>query len=170
AMVAGAILVTPFASKAGWVEWGYCKAAIATLRVYGITPWVREYLLSRLFSVKGRGNHSDLSQTFRRDIQSRDSSGLLHMLQAVMRREDILEDVKQLKECNLLIIAGDQSDFYQDCLEMNLRVNKSRAAYIEVMGSGTVVSEENPERMVSSIQQFLRGMQYYGIGSSWNVQ
>ena len=61
----------------------------------------------------------------------RRSQNVMHYLQAIHQRQDLTENLKQLK-CRTLILVGDQSPFHHEALHINNAMNRRYNALIEV--------------------------------------
>jgi len=164
-IVKGLILISSISQAPGWWEWGNLQAAIMNINKFGITRWVNDFILNRLFSVEGRGimGTSDLAQAFRREIETRNPQGLAQYLTAMMNRKDIGPDMERAP-FTVLQIVGEKSPFHEDSLDLNQYLDSSRSSWIEVPRCGSVITEERPDSLTQSIDLFFKGLQQIGIG------
>mmetsp|Transcript_16045 Transcript_16045/g.22139 ORF Transcript_16045/g.22139 Transcript_16045/m.22139 type:complete len:320 (-) Transcript_16045:356-1315(-) len=156
------LLVSPYASRPGWTEWANLKGAINQLWFRGLTNWVREYMVSRLVHQGVMNTSHGFAQAFRREIEARPSGVLCQYLMAALRRESMVDQVKDLKSRVLLILGG-RSPFRAEGLDLNVVIAR-HASLIEVDGHGTVVTEESPQEVIGPLELFLQGMQHEGFG------
>mmetsp|Transcript_6788 Transcript_6788/g.11704 ORF Transcript_6788/g.11704 Transcript_6788/m.11704 type:complete len:314 (-) Transcript_6788:594-1535(-) len=159
--MAGLILATPLANKASWYEWGNLKAATYQLHYSGLSNWVREYLITRLVHNGMMHRASDLTMAYRRDLDARAPSVLMHYLQAAMTREG-LDELKSLK-AQVLIFVGEKSPFCDESLDLNVKT-ASHGSLVAIEGAGTVTTEERPQEMTMPIDAFLQRLQQQGFG------
>ncbi|XP_024966351.1 protein NDL1-like [Cynara cardunculus var. scolymus] len=164
--VAGLILISPLCKAPSWTEWFYNKLMSNMLYYYGMCSVLKECLLQRYFSKEVRGSpeipESDIVQACRKLLDERQSSNVLRFLQAIDRRPDITEGLERLK-CRTLIFVGDSSPFHSDSLHMTTKLDRRYSALVEVQGCGSMVTEEQPDAMLVSLEYFLTG---YGLYKS----
>ncbi|KAK6147757.1 hypothetical protein DH2020_018669 [Rehmannia glutinosa] len=134
------------------------------LYYYGMCGLLKECLLYRYFSKEVRGSaevpESDIVQACRRLLDERQSTNVLRFLQAIDRRPDITDGLKTLK-CRTLIFVGDSSPFHSDALHMIAKLDKRFSALVEVQACGSMVTEEQPQAMLTSMEYFLMGFGLY---------
>ncbi|PIN07221.1 NDR1 protein [Handroanthus impetiginosus] len=161
--VLGLILVSPLCKAPSWREWLLNKVMSNLLYYYGMCTLLKEFLLSRYFSKEVRGTaevpESDIVQACRRLLDERQSTNVLRFLQAIDRRPDITDGLKTLK-CRTLIFVGDNSPFHSEALHMIAKLDKRCSALVEVQACGSMVTEEQPQAMLTSMEYFLMG---YGL-------
>ncbi|KAJ9547906.1 hypothetical protein OSB04_020449 [Centaurea solstitialis] len=166
--VTGLILVSPLCKAPSWTEWFYNKLMSNLLYYYGMCSLLKECLLQRYFSKEVRGSleipESDIVQACRKLLDERQSGNVLRFLQAIDRRPDITEGLKRLK-CRTLIFVGDSSPFHSDALHMTAKLDRRYSALVEVQGCGSMVTEEQPDAMLVSMEYFLTGYGLYKSGS-----
>ncbi|GKA03322.1 pollen-specific protein SF21-like protein isoform X2 [Tanacetum coccineum] len=75
------------------------------------------------------------------------------------RRPDITEGLTKLK-CRTLIFVWDSSPFHYEALHMILKLDRRCNGLVEVQGCGSLVTEEQPQEMLVSLEYFLTG---YGL-------
>ncbi|KVI12182.1 Ndr [Cynara cardunculus var. scolymus] len=80
----------------------------------------------------------------------------------LLMRPDITEGLERLK-CRTLIFVGDSSPFHSDSLHMTTKLDRRYSALVEVQGCGSMVTEEQPDAMLVSLEYFLTG---YGLYKS----
>nr|GEV75627.1 pollen-specific protein SF21-like isoform X2 [Tanacetum cinerariifolium] len=133
------------------------------LYYYGMCSVLKECLLQRYFSKELRGSpdvpESDIVQACRKLLDERQSVNVLRFLQAIDRRPDITEGLTKLK-CRTLIFVGDSSPFRSEALHMTSKLDRRYNALVEVQGCGSLVTEEQPQEMLVSLEYFLTG---YGL-------
>lgn len=124
---------------------------------------MKECLLQRYFSKEVRsgtqGSESDIVQACRRLLDERQSLNVLRFLQAINQRYDLTDGLRKL-QCRMLIFVGDSSPFHSEALHMNAKLN-TRTSLVEVEACGSLVTEEQPHAMVTSIELFLTGYGFY---------
>ncbi|KAL7095931.1 hypothetical protein ACP275_10G053100 [Erythranthe tilingii] len=158
--VVGLILVSPLCKAPSWTEWLCNKVMSNLLYYYGMCSVLKECLLYRYFSKEVRGNaevpESDIVEACRRLLDERQSINVLRFLQAIDRRPDITSGLKKLK-CRTLVFVGDNSPFHSDALDMIAKLDRRYSALVEVQGCGSMVTEEQPQAMLTSMEYFLMG-------------
>nr|DAD19521.1 TPA_asm: hypothetical protein HUJ06_020984 [Nelumbo nucifera] len=134
------------------------------LYFYGMCDMVKDSLLQRYFSKEVRsdlyGAESDIVQACRRLLDERQSSNVMHFLQAINERHDLTEDLKKL-QCKSLIFVGESSPFYAEALHMSSKMDRRSSSLVEVQACGSLVTEEHPYAMLIPIEFFLMGFGYY---------
>ncbi|XP_010256013.1 PREDICTED: pollen-specific protein SF21-like isoform X1 [Nelumbo nucifera] len=162
--VLGLILVTPLCREPSWTEWLCNKVILNLLYFYGMCDMVKDSLLQRYFSKEVRsdlyGAESDIVQACRRLLDERQSSNVMHFLQAINERHDLTEDLKKL-QCKSLIFVGESSPFYAEALHMSSKMDRRSSSLVEVQACGSLVTEEHPYAMLIPIEFFLMGFGYY---------
>ncbi|KAL0308520.1 UNVERIFIED_CONTAM: protein NDL1 [Sesamum radiatum] len=133
------------------------------LYYYGMCGLLKECLLYRYFSKEVRGGvdipESDIVEACRRLLDERQSTNVLRFLEAIERRPDITNGLKTLKR-RTLIFVGDNSPFHSESLHMIAKLDKKYSALVEVQDCGSMVTEEQPQAMLTSLEYFLMG---YGL-------
>ncbi|KAI3823747.1 hypothetical protein L1987_05188 [Smallanthus sonchifolius] len=74
-------------------------------------------------------------------------------------RPDLTEGLKRL-QCRSLIFVGENSPFNSDSLHMTSKLDRRFSALVEVLGCGSIVTEEQPDAMLIPLEYFLMG---YGL-------
>lgn len=148
---AGLVLFAPCCKKATWWEYMFGKVLLKCLWYYGWnSKFAHTHLYQRLFSSATNAaaqdgyGVSELLYTFNQEVEKIDPRSIWKYLRAVLDREDILDDVKNLKSRVLLFLCVD-SIYKHESLEMNLRLQHNIADYIEVFDSGTLITEQLPQ-------------------------
>ncbi|KAF2582223.1 hypothetical protein F2Q68_00000389 [Brassica cretica] len=124
---------------------------------------VKELLLKRYFSKEVRGNaqvpESDIVQECRRLLCERQSTNVWRYLEAINGRVDLSEGLRKL-QCRTLIFIGENSAYHSEAVHMTTKLDRRYGALVEVQGSGSLVTEEQPQAMVIPMEYFLMG---YGL-------
>ncbi|KAK4415645.1 protein NDL1 [Sesamum alatum] len=161
--VLGLILVSPLCKAPSWTEWLCNKVMSNLLYYYGMCGLLKECLLYRYFSQEVRGSadvpESDIVEACRRLLDERQSTNVLRFLEAIERRPDITNGLKTLKR-RTLIFVGDNSPFHSESLHMIAKLDKKYSALVEVQDCGSMVTEDQPQAMLTSLEYFLMG---YGL-------
>ncbi|PWA95130.1 NDRG, Alpha/Beta hydrolase fold protein [Artemisia annua] len=161
--VIGLILVSPLCKTPSWSEWLSNKVMSNVLYYYGMCGLVKELLLIRYFSKEVRGGtivpDSDMVQSCRRSLDEMQSLNVLRYLEALNGRPDITDGLKRL-QCRTLIFVGENSPFHSESLHMTSKLDRRFSALVEVGRCGSMVTEEQPDAMLMSLEYFLMG---YGI-------
>lgn len=161
--VVGLILVSPLCKAPSWTEWLCNKVMSNLLYYYGMCSLLKECLLYRYFSKEVRGNaevqESDIVQACRRLLDERQNTNVLRFLQAIDGRPDLTNGLRKLK-CRTLIFVGDSSPFHSEAIHMIAKLDKRYSALVEVLECGSIVTEEQPQAMLTSMEYFLMG---YGL-------
>ncbi|KAF2582224.1 hypothetical protein F2Q68_00000388 [Brassica cretica] len=133
------------------------------LYYYGMCGVVKELLLKRYFSKEVRGNaqvpESDIVQECRRLLCERQSTNVWRFLEAINGRVDLSEGLRKL-QCRTLIFIGENSAYHSEAVHMTTKLDRRYGALVEVQGSGSLVTEEQPQAMVIPMEYFLMG---YGL-------
>jgi pimeloyl-ACP methyl ester carboxylesterase len=161
--VLGLILVSPLCQAPSWSEWLCNKVMSNLLYYYGTCGVVKEMLLKRYFSKEVRGNghvpESDIVQECRRLLSERQSTNVWRFLEAINGRVDLSEGLRKL-QCRTLIFIGENSAYHSEAVHMTTKLDRRYGALVEVQGSGSLVSEEQPQAMIIPMEYFLMG---YGL-------
>ncbi|CAF1883294.1 protein NDL2-like isoform X2 [Brassica napus] len=161
--VLGLILVSPLYQAPSWSEWLCNKVMSNLLYYYGMCGVVKELLLKRYFSKEVRGNaqvpESDIVQECRRLLCERQSTNIWRFLEAINGRVDLSEGLRKL-QCRTLIFIGESSCYHSEAVHMTTKLDRRYGALVEVQGSGSLVTEEQPQAMVIPMEYFLMG---YGL-------
>lgn len=162
--VFGLMLVSPICKAPSWTEWLFNKVMSNLLYFYGMCSVVKELLLKRYFSKEVRGNaqapESDIVQACRRLLDERQSPNVWRFLEAINGRPDISEGLKKL-QCRSLIFVGENSSFHSEALHMTSKLDRRYSALVEVQACGSMVTEEQPDAMVTPMEYFLMGCGLY---------
>ncbi|KAK1306477.1 Pollen-specific protein SF21 [Acorus calamus] len=162
--VLGLILVSPLCKSPSWTEWFCNKVTLNLMYYYGMCGVLKEFLLHRYFSKEVRcgnqGVESDIVQACRRLLDERQSTNIMRFLQAIHERHDLTERLKNL-QCKALIFVGENSPFHSEAIHMSAKMDKRTNALVEVQACGSLVTEEQPQAMVNSIEFFLMGYGFY---------
>nr|XP_043630979.1 protein NDL2-like [Erigeron canadensis] len=162
--VLGLILVSPLCKAPSWTEWLCNKLLANILYYYGMCGLIKELLLIRYFSKEVRGGaiipETELVHSCRRLLSERQSSNVLHFLEAINGRPDITEGLKRL-QCRSLIFVGENSPFNSESLHMTSKLDRRFSALVEVQGCGSIVTEEQPDAMLIPLEYFLMGYGFY---------
>ncbi|KAK3441811.1 hypothetical protein EUGRSUZ_B01699 [Eucalyptus grandis] len=160
--VLGLILVSPICKAPSWTEWLYNKVLLNLLYFYGMCGLLKEFLLQRYFSKEIRcsmhGSESDVVQTCRKLLDERQSLNVMRFLEAMNRRHDLTDSLKNL-HCKTLIFVGESSPFHAESVYMSAKMDRKVCALVEACGS--LVTEEHPYAMLIPIEFFLMGFGYY---------
>ncbi|KAL3750348.1 hypothetical protein ACJRO7_011360 [Eucalyptus globulus] len=162
--VLGLILVSPICKAPSWTEWLYNKVLLNLLYFYGMCGLLKEFLLQRYFSKEIRctmhGSESDVVQTCRKLLDERQSLNVMRFLEAMNRRHDLTDSLKNL-HCKTLIFVGESSPFHAESVYMIAKMDRKVCALVEVQACGSLVTEEHPYAMLIPIEFFLMGFGYY---------
>ena len=161
--VTGLILVSPLCRAPTWNEWLYNKFMSNMLYYYGMTDLLKEFLLHRYFSKDVCGSldvpESDIVRSCRKLLDERNNTNVWRYLQAIHRRPDLTEELKNL-ECRTVIFVGENSPFHAEALHMAANLGTKCCALVEVQACGSIVTEEQPHSMLIPLEYFLKG---YGL-------
>ncbi|KAL3750234.1 hypothetical protein ACJRO7_011255 [Eucalyptus globulus] len=120
--VLGLIFVSPVCKAHSWTEWFYNKVLLNLLK---------EFLLQRYFSKEIRcsmhGSKSDLVQTCRKLLDERYSLNVMRFLEAMNRRHDLTDNLKNL-HCKTLIFVGESSPFHAESMYMSAKMDRKVCA------------------------------------------
>ncbi|KAK4485900.1 hypothetical protein RD792_008551, partial [Penstemon davidsonii] len=162
--VMGLVLFSPLCKAPSWTEWLCNKMMSNLLYTCGMCGLVKELLLMRYFSKDVRGSvdlpESDVVQSCRRFLGERQSPNVLRFLDAINRRPDITEGLKQL-QCRSLIFVGENSPFHYGALHMTSKLDRRLSALVEVQACGSMVTEEQPDALLIPLEYFLMGYGFY---------
>lgn len=93
-------------------------------------------------------------------LDERQSTNVLRFLHAMERRPDLTEGLKTLK-CRTLIFVGENSPFHSEALHIIAKLDKRCSALVEVSSCGSMVTEEQPQSMLTSLEYFLTNYGMY---------
>ncbi|KAK3441812.1 hypothetical protein EUGRSUZ_B01699 [Eucalyptus grandis] len=132
--VLGLILVSPICKAPSWTEWLYNKVLLNLLYFYGMCGLLKEFLLQRYFSKEIRcsmhGSESDVVQTCRKLLDERQSLNVMRFLEAMNRRHDLTDSLKNL-HCKTLIFVGESSPFHAESVYMSAKMDRKVCALVE---------------------------------------
>lgn len=162
--VMGLILVSPLCKSPSWTEW-LCNKVMSNLLYFcGMCSFVKELLLVRYFSKEARGSvevpESDVVRTCRRLLGERQSPNVWRFLEAINERPDITGGLRKLR-CRSLIFVGENSPFHFEALQMASKLDRRFSALVEVQACGSMVTEEQPDAMLTPMEYFLTGLGFY---------
>ncbi|XP_048602783.1 protein NDL2-like isoform X1 [Brassica napus] len=89
----------------------------------------------------------------------RQSTNIWRFLEAINGRVDLSEGLRKL-QCRTLIFIGESSCYHSEAVHMTTKLDRRYGALVEVQGSGSLVTEEQPQAMVIPMEYFLMG---YGL-------
>ncbi|XP_051131653.1 protein NDL1-like isoform X3 [Andrographis paniculata] len=162
--VIGLILVSPLCKQPSWKEWLCNKVISNLLYYYGMCGLLKECLLYRYFSKEVRGSvgfpESDIVQACRRLLDERQSKNVMRFVQALERRPDITQGLRTLR-CRTLIFVGSLSPFHSEAVHMFAKMDERHTALVEVSSCGSMVTEEHPQAMLTSLEYFLSNYGMY---------
>lgn len=162
------IIINANASKSGWIEWAYQKWNAWYLKSNMVTAGVEEYLLWHWFGNKTIETNADLVSSFVDHIKQVNAVNLGHFIASYIKRTDLniwreLDPVKKASannfNCEVMLVAGDNSPHLDDTVEMNGRLDPSRSNWVK-FSCGGMILEECPGNMYESIRLFLQGLGY----------
>lgn len=165
--VLGGLFVSPAAKTCGWTEWAWSTAVVATLRsplpgVGSWQPWVVDSMLQRWFSARARGitARTDLARgAARRLVNGMAPRAAAEYVSALARRGDITARLKNfLGRAVVVAGSGCYAGGQTEALEFRAACTPARSAWIEVEGSGALVSEERPDGLIRPMHLFLQAV------------
>merc|ERR1712066_906723 len=132
---------------------------------------LREQLMDYLFSSSELGGCSgDLIASTQQNLQQMDQEALLAFYNALKTRTEI--DIERpvlptdmnkpnVLKINSMIIIGDwATNFMEDAMEFNSRLNPEKSNFVKLSDAGGMVYEEQPTKCAESIKLFLQGLGY----------
>ncbi|XP_010541052.1 PREDICTED: pollen-specific protein SF21 isoform X3 [Tarenaya hassleriana] len=133
-------------------------------------------LLRHVWIVKGsfaseeaRGNsevpESCAVKACRRLLDERHNTNLMWFLEAINRRRNLTDGLRNLK-CRALIFVGDQSPFHSEALQMMSVLDRRYTALVEVQACGSMVAVEQPHAMLIPMELFFMG---YGLSRRCHI-
>jgi len=166
--IAGMILVSPMSRQANYAEWMYAKwfrvkCARGSKRV---SDSGANHLMGRLFSKYGTDGFagkfsSDLALTTKNEMQEMRIDALLAYYDATVNRLDNTHIASSLK-CRTLILAGSESPWYNDSLNMNRVMDKTLTSWVDMEKVGAAVTMEHPSAMLSPVHLWLQRLKAEG--------
>ncbi|XP_010541051.1 PREDICTED: pollen-specific protein SF21 isoform X2 [Tarenaya hassleriana] len=167
--VTGLILISPLCNSPSWTEWFYYKVMSNLLYYYGMCGLLKDLLLQRYFSKEARGNsevpESCAVKACRRLLDERHNTNLMWFLEAINRRRNLTDGLRNLK-CRALIFVGDQSPFHSEALQMMSVLDRRYTALVEVQACGSMVAVEQPHAMLIPMELFFMG---YGLSRRCHI-
>jgi len=166
--VVAAILISPSCNRASTVEHILGAIAKFNLRRYGWNSWSLRHLMKRMFSYRalcgGSGGlfGSDLARTARREMSELDVKAVLSYYEAALNRLDNTHIYGDL-DIDAIILAGTYSPWYKETLNMNVVMKPTKVTWLEMEGCGTVVTMEDPMRLLSPINLFIQRLKSIGV-------
>ena len=165
--VTALILVNPTAGPPSWLDATIGELRIQSLWLRGTTPGAVEYFLARYFRREARGVYGDFSSDMCRaaaeDLKRIDSRRLAAYAAACVRREPIAESWCRLIECDTLVVVGDESVCKAESLAVNENIPSPHATLVMLDKCGLLITEEQPQRLLSPIELFIQGLVQRGI-------
>ncbi|XP_076470455.1 protein NDRG3-like isoform X3 [Babylonia areolata] len=163
------VLVNPYATQAGWIEWGYQKMNSWYLFSGQMTNFTEEYLLWHWFGKKTRWQNHDLITVYQEYIKSINAQNLALLIQSYLKRTDlgIVREMDPMRKvsartvrCRTLMLVGDDSPHIDQAVEMNGRMLPEETDFMKVADCGGMPLEEQPGKVCEAFRLFLQGMGY----------
>jgi len=165
--VQGLILIGSSPSAAGWIEWGYSKAARWSSTGLGIaeaemTPLACSNFLTQYFGSSTQANNKDLMDTYTDHLTNKMTyQNIAAWMTSYESREEIFEEGDGLMiKANTMMIYGSESWDKDGIVDKFDRFDPSGIAKIEVEGCGNMVHEEQPAAVCEPIRLYLEGLGY----------
>lgn len=172
-MVEGLVLINCVSTQSTWTEWAQQKLSSFYLRGKGMTNYTQEYLLWHYFGKKTMETHQDLVVQFRENLaKSVNPYNLSLFIESYIKRSDLHIKREQEKtehfratptrtiDCDVMLIAGTNSPHLNDTVEMNSRLNPTKATWMKMSDCGGMILEEQPAKLAEAFKLFLQGMGY----------
>ncbi|CAG0914115.1 unnamed protein product [Notodromas monacha] len=161
-------LVNCVSTQSGWIEWGYQKMNIRSLRNAGsLTANALEYLLWHHFGKAQETRNHDLVQVYRQYFADKmNPHNLSLLLETYITRSDL--GIQRLNvQCGappgkgtlampVLLITGHYSPHVEDTVTLNSRLDPSKSSWLKLSDCGMPL-EERPEKVCEALRLFLQG-------------
>ncbi|GMR54086.1 hypothetical protein PMAYCL1PPCAC_24281, partial [Pristionchus mayeri] len=160
------VLVNCVHTKAGWIEWGYQKMNMSYLHKTGMTSFTVDYLMWHHFGRRIDECAADIVRQYRVFFQHLPNpNNLAALIQSYVARTPICfsrdeSDGPKLK-IPVLQIVGAGSAFVNDTVEVNARLDPSKADWIKVSDSCGLVLDDRPAAVTEALMLFLQGLGFF---------
>ncbi|KNC76074.1 hypothetical protein SARC_11410, partial [Sphaeroforma arctica JP610] len=160
--VMGMILFSPVITTCGWYEWSYYKTSLLQARTsgYHMTSHLRDLFLYRYFGDRTVASNMDLVQIFE-DYLSTETNvrNAIGLTESYLRRPDQTK-IAASTSCRTLIVTGSDSPVLNDVVYSKGKFPSDNSSWQEVSACGSLVHEEVPQQIASSLRLFLMGLSY----------
>lgn len=159
-------LVNGVSTTSGWIEWGYQKLNIRSLRTGTISQGVLDYLLWHHFGRNLDTCNHDLLEVYKRYFTEKINAHNLGLLmESYVARTDLgivreLDPQKKkaakMLQMPVLLITGAFSPHVEDTVTLNSRLDPANSTWMKLSECG-IVLEERPSKVVEAFRLFLQG-------------
>ena len=159
-------LINGVSTTAGWIEWGYQKLNIRSLKGGVISQGVLDFLLWHHFGKNVEERNHDLVEVYKRYFTDKINPLNLGMLfESYVARTDLGMvrelDPQKKKSANMLqmpvlLITGSHSPHVEDTVTLNSRLDPVNSTWMKLADCG-IVLEEQPAKLVEALRLFLQG-------------
>ena len=104
-----------------------------------------------------------MCRTAAEDLRRIDSRRLAAYAAACVRRDPIAQSWCRFIECDTLVVVGDQSICKAESLAINENIPNPHASLVMLDRCGLLITEEQPQRLLSPIELFIQGLVHHGI-------
>ncbi|CAD5206592.1 unnamed protein product [Bursaphelenchus okinawaensis] len=166
------VLINAVISRAGWIEWGYEKFNIKSLRSTGMNNVVVEYLLWHYLGKRLDEVNQDVINQYRNMIYTHPNPGNLAMyMEAYLNRSEIVVQQpangsasvpnQPILKVPILQMVGSRSGFLEETVDLHSKLDPSRAEWIKVSECCGLVLDDKPDKVTESLLLFLQGLGYF---------
>ncbi|CAD5209531.1 unnamed protein product [Bursaphelenchus xylophilus] len=166
------VLINAVISRAGWIEWGYEKLNIKSLRSTGMNNFVVEYLLWHYLGKRFDEVNPEVISQYRTMIYTHPNPGNLAMyMEAYLNRTEII--VQQpangsvsspnhpILKVPVLQLVGSRSAFIEETVDLHSKLDPARSEWIKISDCSGLVLDDKPEKVTESLLLFLQGLGYF---------
>lgn len=165
---AGLVLVSPVLFPAGYIE----RASVAMEAVYarglGLGRRAKDRFLIRWLSQETCDTNHDLTQIMEDGLDRLNTSNLVRFMSSEAWREDASHIVANVKS-KVLLISGKQSPLHHHSAECFASFKPEMTSWLDIDGAGSLLLEENPERVARALSLYLQGFGEYTAPPSTSV-
>lgn len=155
---AGLILISPVIYAATTLERiGFAADALFTRQLgLGLSRRAKDRLIDRWLSYDSKETNFSLVQTIEEGMDRLNPANISKILLVEMWRDDISADVAKIGRC--LLVTGKESSLRWHVNDCYGEFKAETTSWLDVASAGTLVHEEDAEKVAGSLSLFLQGI------------
>jgi len=157
------ILANCSCSTSGWIEWGYQKANMFSLRSKGMSNLTVDYLMWHHFGRNFDQYSPELITSYKQYFTKLPHpKNLAGFIESYIKRSALpIRRHGSTLDCPVLQIVGAGSPHVNDTVELNKRLDPTISNWMKISDCSGMVLEEKPEKVTEAILLFLQGQGHF---------